>query len=191
MKILGRFPQRRMRRNRRDSFSRRLVREHRLTADDFIYPVFVIDGKRRTERIDSLPAPLPNDLQVDRPYAMGTMELVPGWDTRFPKKSELETFFLIYNPRTDDATKPNITVEYTFYTGAGGGTKFFAKTRPVALNAQTLQRFDVAAGDQLQAGRIIPLASFPEGDYRLEIMITDKIANKSLTRDVNFTVTAR
>jgi porphobilinogen synthase len=55
MKILGDFPQRRMRRNRRDDFSRRLIRENRLTTDDLIYPVFVIDGKRRTEPIDSMP----------------------------------------------------------------------------------------------------------------------------------------
>jgi porphobilinogen synthase len=55
MKILGRFPQRRMRRNRRDNFSRRLVREHRLSTDDLIYPVFIIDGKRRTERVASMP----------------------------------------------------------------------------------------------------------------------------------------
>jgi hypothetical protein len=142
------------------------------------------------QRIDSLPAPLPSTQQIDRPYAMGSVELVPAWDTRFPKRSELETFFLIYNPRTDDTNKPNVTVEYTVYTGTGGGARVFAKTRPVALNAQTLQRFDVAAGDQLQAGRIIPLASLPEGDYRLEIRITDKIASKSLTRDLNFTVTA-
>ncbi len=55
MDILGSFPQRRMRRNRRDEFSRRLMREHRLTTDDLIYPVFVIDGKRRAERIASMP----------------------------------------------------------------------------------------------------------------------------------------
>ena len=55
MKILGSYPQRRMRRNRHDEFSRRLMREHRLSTDDLIYPVFVIDGKRRTERIDSMP----------------------------------------------------------------------------------------------------------------------------------------
>ncbi len=55
MDILGSFPQRRMRRNRRDEFSRRLMREHRLTTDDLIYPVFVIDGKRRAERITSMP----------------------------------------------------------------------------------------------------------------------------------------
>jgi porphobilinogen synthase len=52
---LGAFPQRRMRRMRRDDFSRRLVREHRLTVDNLIYPVFIIDGKNRTQKIDSMP----------------------------------------------------------------------------------------------------------------------------------------
>ncbi len=58
MKILGSYPQRRMRRNRRDDFSRRLTRENRLCADDLIYPVFVMDGRARSERIDSLPGVL-------------------------------------------------------------------------------------------------------------------------------------
>src|SRR5215471_11602186 len=51
----GQFPSRRMRRMRRDEFSRRLMREHRLTADDLIYPVFVLDGSRREEPVASLP----------------------------------------------------------------------------------------------------------------------------------------
>lgn len=53
--ILGRFPQRRMRRNRRDDFSRRLVRENHLSADDLIYPVFVFEGKNETQVVDSMP----------------------------------------------------------------------------------------------------------------------------------------
>jgi porphobilinogen synthase len=44
-----------MRRNRRDDFSRRLVREHVVTPDDLIYPVFVIDGKGRREAVASMP----------------------------------------------------------------------------------------------------------------------------------------
>jgi porphobilinogen synthase len=44
-----------MRRMRRDDFSRRLVRETRLAPDDFIYPVFVLDGSRREEAVASLP----------------------------------------------------------------------------------------------------------------------------------------
>ena len=51
----GRFPARRPRRLRRDDFSRRLVREHRLSPDDFIYPVFVLDGAKREEAVASLP----------------------------------------------------------------------------------------------------------------------------------------
>ncbi len=52
---LGRFPAVRMRRMRKDEFSRRLMRENRLTTDDLIYPVFIIDGKNRTVPVDSMP----------------------------------------------------------------------------------------------------------------------------------------
>ena len=55
---LGRFPAVRMRRMRKDEFSRRLMREHRLTTDDLICPVFIIDGKNRTEPVDSMPGVL-------------------------------------------------------------------------------------------------------------------------------------
>ncbi len=55
MEILGRYPQRRMRRNRRDSFSRRLMCEHTLTTNDLIYPVFVIEGQDRSEPVPSMP----------------------------------------------------------------------------------------------------------------------------------------
>ena len=51
----GRFPARRPRRLRRDAFTRRLARQHRLAADDLIYPVFVLDGARREEAVPSLP----------------------------------------------------------------------------------------------------------------------------------------
>jgi porphobilinogen synthase len=55
MKMLGQFPQVRMRRMRRDDFSRRLMRENRLTADDLIYPVFVLEGKGVSQAVPSMP----------------------------------------------------------------------------------------------------------------------------------------
>jgi porphobilinogen synthase len=51
----GVFPGTRMRRMRRDDFSRRLMRENALTPDDFIYPVFVLDGEKRVEKVASMP----------------------------------------------------------------------------------------------------------------------------------------
>lgn len=50
-----RFPTTRMRRMRRDDFSRRLMRENTLTVDDLIYPVFVMDGQDRQEPINTMP----------------------------------------------------------------------------------------------------------------------------------------
>ena len=49
------FPLTRMRRMRRDDFSRRLMRETRLTPDDLIYPVFVLEGQGRREEVPSMP----------------------------------------------------------------------------------------------------------------------------------------
>lgn len=49
------FPATRLRRNRRDDFSRRLVRENVLTAADLILPVFILEGENRREPIASMP----------------------------------------------------------------------------------------------------------------------------------------
>ena len=55
MNIFGKFPSTRLRRMRRDDFSRRLIREQVLTANDLIYPVFVLDGQDRKEVVASMP----------------------------------------------------------------------------------------------------------------------------------------
>ena len=49
------FPYTRMRRMRRDDFSRRLMAENHLSVNDLIYPVFVLEGKNRREVIESMP----------------------------------------------------------------------------------------------------------------------------------------
>jgi porphobilinogen synthase len=55
MNVYGSFPAVRMRRMRRDEFSRRLMRESVLTANDLIYPVFLLEGARRVEKVASMP----------------------------------------------------------------------------------------------------------------------------------------
>ena len=55
MRPTGVFPSTRLRRMRRDEFSRRLMRENVLSANDLIYPVFVLDGEQRTESVASMP----------------------------------------------------------------------------------------------------------------------------------------
>jgi porphobilinogen synthase len=51
----GSFPRTRMRRNRKDDWSRRLTREHRLSVDDLIWPVFVHEGQNLRTAVASMP----------------------------------------------------------------------------------------------------------------------------------------
>ncbi len=51
----GQYPARRMRRMRKDDFSRRLMAENQLTVNDLIYPVFVLEGENQREQIESMP----------------------------------------------------------------------------------------------------------------------------------------
>ena len=59
MNIIGNYPERRMRRNRRSEFARRLVQENVLTTNDLIYPVFVLDerdvGANVVQAVPSMP----------------------------------------------------------------------------------------------------------------------------------------
>jgi porphobilinogen synthase len=52
---VGQFPATRMRRNRTDAWTRRLVAEHALSVDDLIWPVFVIEGRNTTTDVASMP----------------------------------------------------------------------------------------------------------------------------------------
>ena len=63
------YPAIRPRRLRRDDFTRRLVREHHLRADDLIYPVFVLEGQGRREAVPSMPGVERLSLDVLLPVA--------------------------------------------------------------------------------------------------------------------------
>ena len=55
MKILGKYPDLRLRRNRKYSWSRKLVAENNLTVNDLILPIFVTEGKNKIDPIKSMP----------------------------------------------------------------------------------------------------------------------------------------
>ena len=88
------FPSTRLRRMRKKDFSRRLMRETSLRADDMILPAFVIEGKNQTENVESMPGiqRLSMDLMVKKAkqiYKLGipAIALFPIIDKN--KKSEL------------------------------------------------------------------------------------------------------
>jgi hypothetical protein len=152
------------------------------------------------DKIEPLPAPLNNAQLMERPYArLGVFELYPSASTKFTKANQLSVFFLIYNPKNEGG-KPDLNIEYTFCQIVAGnqpadgepckaGEKFYNRTAPQVLNSTTLPaQFDLNAGHMLPSEQAVPLSGFPAGDYRLEIKVTDKLGNATITRDVNFSV---
>ena len=53
--IIGKFPNLRLRRSRKYAWSRRLVEENSLSSNDFILPIFLIDGKNKRQAIKTMP----------------------------------------------------------------------------------------------------------------------------------------
>ena len=64
MSFNAKFPAARPRRMRRDEFSRRLMRESVLATDDLIYPVFVLEGRQRSEPVASMPGVVRQSLDL-------------------------------------------------------------------------------------------------------------------------------
>ncbi len=102
MKIYGSYPGVRMRRMRHDDFSRRMMRESVLTTNDFIWPVFVIEGKATTQPVPSMPGVARYTLDRLLPVAEEALELRIPTLALFPAvESGLKT------PDGREATNPN------------------------------------------------------------------------------------
>ncbi|MFO7692524.1 MAG: hypothetical protein R6V57_05520 [Vicinamibacterales bacterium] len=146
------------------------------------------------DKVEPLSAPLTQREQIEHPYTLGSTQIVPSLTNTFSKKHEISVVFLIYNPVLGADKKPDVSVDYSFYQKVASettGEKFFNKTNPQVFSAKTLPpQFDPAMGHQLVAGQSLPLGSFAEGEWRLEIKVTDKLSGKSITHNVKFVVTA-
>jgi hypothetical protein len=160
---------------------------HELTVPDFGQGDLVTSSVIVARSVEQVSAP-PAD-QESNPYVFGPMRIVPSPDGKFAKGAELSVIFWIYGAQAAASGKPDVEIAYNFYQKMGDSEKYFNKTAPQQLNAQTLPpEFSVAAGHQLPGSLVVPLASFPAADYRLEIKVTDKASGKSVTQNVNFTV---
>jgi hypothetical protein len=163
-----------------------------LTVPDYSTAELKMSTAILASTLEPLTAPLTPAQIEDNPYGVfGAMKIVPSADGKFSKAGEFSVVFFVYGAGDAGGGKPNMALDYSFYTKQGEGEKYFNKTAPQEMNATTLAPdFNVAAGHQVPGMLSIPLASFPVGDYRLEIKVTDKVSNKSITQSINFTVAA-
>jgi hypothetical protein len=162
---------------------------HEITIPDYNVTDLRTSSVIVAQSVEPLTAALPADQQESNPYVFGPMKIVPSLDGKFAKSGELSVIFWIYNAKEAASGKPDVVVDYSFHQRLAEGEKYFNKTAPQPLNAETLPpQFSIAAGHQLPGSLVIPLSSFPAGDYRLEIKVTDKPSGNQLTESVNFTV---
>jgi hypothetical protein len=154
-----------------------------LTVPDFNKPDLATSSMLLSSGIQPAPAGQTAD---NDPYIFGQMQIVPSTDGKYKKTDTLSVVYWVYGATGDAAGKPDLTIENSFNQKTAEGEKFFNKTQPQAVNAQT--PYNVAQG--IPNFLEVPLLSFMPGDYRLEIKITDKPSGKTVTQNVNFTVAA-
>jgi hypothetical protein len=161
-----------------------------LSVPDYNKPELTTSSIILAEAVEAT-QPLDPETQRANPYTFGTMKVTPTADPKFKKAAELNLVFWVYGVSTAAAQKPDVQIEYNFHQKLAEGDKYFNKTAPQPLNAQTLPpEFDLSVGHLLMGSLSVPLGSFPPGDYRLEIKITDKPSGKTVTQNVNFSVAA-
>jgi len=167
------------------------VLKQALDVPNYAGPDLMTSSIILAERVDQLPAPIATDQQSEHPYAFGQTEIIVSPEKKFKKTQELIVLFQIYNPNLTTEKKFNLEATYTFYRMDAGSEKRFNSTEPQSFTNDTMgPNFDpTGATSSIQAGQGIPLQSFPEGSYRLEVKVTDKQSTKVLTQNVNFTVT--
>ncbi len=56
MIITGKYPNLRLRRNRKENWTRRLLKENTLSVNDLVLPIFIVEGKNKKEKIKSMPS---------------------------------------------------------------------------------------------------------------------------------------
>lgn len=137
--------------------------------------------------LEEAPQPLTAQQQLEEPFTIGGFRITPAFTPTFPQSAELLFAFFVYNEGLSASGKPDLDVNYYFSRAAEA--KPFSKAPTTSFNATTLPpEFNLSAGHEVIVGQGIPLTSFAPGDYKVEIRVTDKTNNQTITRDVPFTV---
>jgi GWxTD domain-containing protein len=112
-------------------------------------------------------------------FVIGSMKIRPKVDQVFPANQPMGLFLQIYNLKVDEKThKNNASVDIQVFQG----------DKAVAHVAQTSEDLK-QTGEQLTLQQIVQLTTMPPGKYRVDVKATDALANQTISRSAEFTVT--
>ncbi len=113
-------------------------------------------------------------------FVLGSSKVRPKLDGEFPSDIKLGIYMQVYNLKPDEKThKSNATFQYTVKKG----------------NEQVMQFKETSdemkqTGEQITIERLLPLVTLAPGKYSIEIVATDTLANKTVSKSAEFTVKA-
>ncbi len=113
-------------------------------------------------------------------FVLGSSKVRPKLDGEFPSNEKLGIYMQVYNLKPDDKThKSNATFMYTIKKG----------NEQVMQFKETSQEMK-QTGEQVTIERLLPLATLSPGKYSLEVVATDTLSNKTVSKTAAFTVKA-
>jgi len=161
-----------------------VVVRHTIAVPDFWDLDLRLSSLMFVNEVRTLPSPLKPQQQIEHPYTWGRAEVVPSGTTVFGRDDTLKVVFQICNYGSPDI---DVSADYTFYSKVGGLWKLFNRT-----DRQMLDRSDLppAVGWETQGFvmQAVPLATFPSGDYKLEVAVKDRLTLGNATQAIEFTV---
>jgi hypothetical protein len=140
------------------------------------------------DRIEPAPATTKNRNQLDEPYDIAGTRITPSATSRLRRSGDLTVVYYVYHPALGADSKPRLQSDYTFYSSNAGVEQVFTRSAPQVFDAQTLPPDFNPAVHQIMGGQAIALSSFPIGDYRLEVKVTDQVNNTSTIGSTTFSV---
>jgi GWxTD domain-containing protein len=113
-------------------------------------------------------------------FVLGSSKVRPKLDGEFPSNEKLGIYMQVYNLKPDDKThKSSATFQYTVKKGNGQVMQFKETSEEMK---QT--------GEQVTIERLLPLATLAPGKYSLEVVATDTLSNKTVSKTADFSVKA-
>jgi len=113
-------------------------------------------------------------------FVLGSTKVVPRMDGDFAANEKLGIYMQVYNLKPDEKThKSNATFQYTVKKG----------DQQIMQFKETSEQMK-QTGEQVTLERLLPLATLTPGKYSLEVMATDILSNKTVSKKADFTVKA-
>ena len=113
-------------------------------------------------------------------FVIGSMKVRPKLDQSFTTSQPIGVYFQIYNLKIDDKThKNNASIEIQILRGD-------QSIKHVVQSSEQLHQ----SGEQMTVQESLPAQTLAPGKYRIEIKTTDAVANQSIIRSADFTVTS-